>query len=503
MKNKTALVLAFLLYVNVQAQKHDNIWLLGLGNVNNRRTISYLDFNFSPLKIDTLSVPQKFDLIVGNTMISDREGTLKCYSNGCSVVSGSHGYIENGDSLNLGDGFFYCANYGYFHLHQGIILLPYPEHQGQYLLVHLNTREREKYPNELLYTVVDMNQNDGAGKVTLKNELVYEKDFSDLLTAVKHGNGRDWWVVVPQRSSNTYFIFLVSPEGVSQPKIQSVGSNRMGDFVSPAVFSPDGTLYARANHAQRLVQVLYFDRCAGEFCCPRDLSFSVETLLGTNAASGAAFSPSSRFLYISITNELFQFDMWSSRTGPIKIAEYDGFKSPTFATNFYQQRLAPDGKIYMGCTNGTDAIHTIHAPDSLGFACQFEQHNIKLPKVYGATLPNFPFFRLQDLKGSTCDTLGIDTPAEQGITWNISRESIRAWPNPASDETTLSLPPDAKGPLLVYDVLGRLVEEVPFARGGMTMTLNVSTYPAGVYFLAVLDYKTLRHTTRLVVTKGR
>jgi len=504
MKNYSILfiLLSFCLLPTAQSQKHDNFWLLGQGFSNTRSIISYLDFSFNPPQIDTLSIPKKFDLSFTNASISDEYGKLQCVSSGCSILNDDAEFIANSDSLNPGDGSGYCADYGFFELHQGLLFLPFPAHPGQYILVHPNTRKREKYPDELLYTIIDMNQNGGAGRVTKKNERVYQNNLSDMLTAVKHGNGRDWWVVVPQRESNTYCIFLVSPEGVSQPILQTIGSYQMGDFVSPAVFSPDGTLYARTNFVQGIAQVLYFDRCTGVFCCPSDLQFPV-THPGKNGSSGAAFSPNSRLLYVSTTTELFQYDMRARKIAPFKVADYDGFKT-SFAATFYQQRLAPDGKIYMCCSNGINVVHVIHAPDRFGIACNFRQHDILLPKTYGVTLPNFPFYRLYDLQGSVCDTLGINTPSpEESLTWSISQETLRAWPNPSSTEMTLSIPPQVSDPLRIYDVMGRLVYELPFIRGGATLTLDVSTYPAGVYYATILDYKTFRHTTRLVVARGR
>ncbi|MBK8875688.1 MAG: hypothetical protein IPN13_17965 [Bacteroidetes bacterium] len=44
------------------------------------------------------------------------------------------------------------------------------------------------------YSVVDLNQNGGLGAVVQKNVQMTNYQASDCVTAVKHGNGRDWWV---------------------------------------------------------------------------------------------------------------------------------------------------------------------------------------------------------------------------------------------------------------------------------------------------------------------
>ena len=57
-------------------------------------------------------------------------------------------------------------------------------------------------PNELYYAIIDMNQNGGLGKVISKKNLLYKGTFGGgRITACRHANGRDWWLV-HQRFSN-------------------------------------------------------------------------------------------------------------------------------------------------------------------------------------------------------------------------------------------------------------------------------------------------------------
>ena len=100
-------------------------------------------------------------------------------------------------------------------------------------------------------------------------------------------------------------------------------------------------------------------------------------------------------------------------------------------------------------------------------------------------MPNFPHYRIYDLRGSVCDSLGIDTPVQNDTTWAIRKDQVWVWPNPAGESATVSIPPGAVGPLRVFNVLGQLMYEVPSVRGSLTLTLDVANYPAGVYFVTV------------------
>ncbi|MBK9639178.1 MAG: hypothetical protein IPO63_15800 [Bacteroidetes bacterium] len=47
----------------------------------------------------------------------------------------------------------------------------------------------------LYYSIVDLSFNGGLGKVVQKNVQLRNDTICDGVTAVRHGNGRDWWVI--------------------------------------------------------------------------------------------------------------------------------------------------------------------------------------------------------------------------------------------------------------------------------------------------------------------
>src|SRR5690606_29983607 len=98
---------------------------------------------------------------------------------------------------------------------------------------------------------------------------------------------------------------------------------------------------------------------------------------------GVAFSPNSRYLYVSSVEDVYQYDTEAVdiEASMLHIAHWDGFYSPgpPFATLFDIAQLAPDGKIYIGTGNGTDRLHVINDPDLPGLTCDIQQHAITLP----------------------------------------------------------------------------------------------------------------------------
>jgi hypothetical protein len=65
----------------------------------------------------------------------------------------------------------------------------------------------------LTYCIVDMNENNGKGKVISK--MNYLLEYADLsasqMSAVRHANGRDWWLVKPHNKKHLFYTFFSHP----------------------------------------------------------------------------------------------------------------------------------------------------------------------------------------------------------------------------------------------------------------------------------------------------
>jgi hypothetical protein len=460
-----------------------------------------LNFNENPVAI---SATPLLGLMGESAVMSDKEGNLLFYTDGCMVMNRLHQIMNNGDSLNAPgiDFDVSCARdtLGY-PLFQGVLALPTPGQEHLYTIFHLYSPLYYSNVLHLLFTTVDMQFENGLGKVTAKNQYLMQGEMTDCLTAVRHGNGRDWWIVTGERNSARYFTFLLSPSGISGPFVQEPDFQYLKiNAFSQAVFSPDGTKYARVS-AGGSVLIMYFDRCSGRFFQPKVLEPEKANAFGDGGGGGGSFSPDSRYLYISYSTRLYQYDSNSpdKKEEPVLIDEYDGFKDG-FPASFYRQMLAPDGKIYMCCTNGIRVMHVINQPNEPGKNCDFRQHSLQLPTPNAIGMNNFPYFRLYDLPHSVCDTLGIDAP--EGITpspgW-VPEDGISLQPNPANDFVYIALAPCDQGKLRIYNVAGQLMYEISNWRGPGSIELPVSDWPSGIYFVQLHVYQSEQFVKKLVV----
>lgn len=66
------------------------------------------------------------------------------------------------------------------------------------------------------------------------------------MTAVRHANGKDWWIITSKFDSNKYYRFLIDSSGIQLAGFQHVGK-LIETGLGQSVFSPDGNWYARYN----------------------------------------------------------------------------------------------------------------------------------------------------------------------------------------------------------------------------------------------------------------
>lgn len=476
--------------------KEDYTWILGYPP-NNPLYYSggtKLNFNKDPVEKSTFHLPVEMRT---GSQICGENGQSLFYSNGCRILNYNNQLMQSGDSINPGslhDRWCDSLSVNSYRTHQGSLSLPWPGRPRQYAMFHLAWYELPQWPGtkylrDFYYTRIDMKANDGLGKVLEKNTLLLQDtNLVDNMTAVRHGNGRDWWILQPRGFSDSIYLYLLTPYGIEGPRVERTGLrlNWRGNNVGQVAFSPDGTKYVRANGDDG-VDVLDFDRCKGKFCCALRMPFPGGP---DDKICGTSVSPSSRFLYVSALTQLFQYDLWAKdiESSKVLIDKYDWFvdSASYLQTPFYQQMLAPNGKIYMSVPNTVAYLHTIHQPDSAGLACDFRQHDFKLPTLHGFCVPNFPHFRLYDLPGSPCDSLGIDAPEQYRVIWSPS-DAIRLFPNPVVDGgyTTVTFPPCAGGRLRVYTAAGAYMGAYEIDRDRY-FDLDCSAFPAGVYICSFL-----------------
>jgi PKD repeat protein len=288
--------------------------------------------------------------------------------------------------------------------------------------------------NFVYWAEIDMAQNDGLGRVISKNQLVLSDSFDyGKMTACRHANGRDWWILIPRRQIGSFHRLLYDPEG-----FHLLGIQTFPDFVQSrrglgnAVFSPDGTRYALADLFKSgepdSSYLFHFDRCTGLLSDP-------EALIHPNDTGGIpnfCFSPNSRYLYKTRTKYLYQYDTYAPNVAASRqlVAVADDYVNIQQGY-FMQMQLAPDGKIYISSRTAVPFLHRIDYPDRPGAACQVCQHCVDSLVATTFSIPSFPHFRLGPLDGSACDTLGLDN-----LPWARFRFEVDEGPTPLSVQFT-------------------------------------------------------------------
>jgi hypothetical protein len=492
----------FISSISFGQSKQDYKWIFG-NDSNGQPGFGALkiDFNVVPFEIGTRSEGLSFDQ--NNASVSDNEGNLLFYTNGCAIAGADHEIIMNGDSINAGpffDTFWLgdCDN-GYPGK-QDIIILNDPGNENGYYIIH-KTREFEMVPDNetfikfLKYTYVDFAQNQGNGEVLEKNTPFYSAEESKLLwsylSAIRHQNGMDWWILQPHWEENRYLSILLNENGFESIdtlnilRPHSPYSSAGGD----ARFSPDGNLYAYYNKQDGL-HVYDFYRTSGELSEPRSYYPHRDEAF----FSSVEFSSNSQLLYFMTSDSLWQADLSfeNLEDGIEFIAEWNGINDP-FATTFFHAVLAPDCRIYIRSGSSTRSVHVINKPNEKGQACNFVQQGIQFPFTNSTgSWPNFPRWRVDEEE--KCDPSIVSLFGELVF----YRRDLDIFPNPTTGPLTIELPEDQKsGQLQIIDNNGKQILREELDKTRDTYQIDLSAYPFGIYHV---EYLPRDNKERLIYT---
>jgi len=464
------------------AQNRTNVWELSY----TFGTAPKCELNYVNGIMDTNSVYRVMSFTDANASICDTAGNLLFYSNGLTVGNRNYDTLQNAVNFNPGGA---TDNYepNGLGICQPLLILPDPGNSERYYLFHesgeyfmaYNTNELQ--PLHLSYSVIDMNLDGGLGGIvdSLKNKYAIEDTLlNGGLTAVKHANGRDWWIIAHRFYTDKYYKLLLTPQGLLGPFEQTIGSNLMYDICVQATFSPDGSKYCISNHLGWF-DYMDFDRCSGEFSNAISV-YSLDSFFW-----GSSFSPNSRFIYASSKTNLYQYDTWDTNmiADVVHIAVWDSFYQYGLPVLFFMHQLAPDGKIYLSPWSGLQYLNVINSPDSFGLACNFTPHSYLLTH-FGFTfnIPSFPNYDLGALIGSPCDTLSIplQTFQPQTPTFHFS-------PNPASSYINIVYTTEHNATLTLTNTYGIIVKQLTLYPYFKNRIVYVDDLPEGIYLITLKE----------------
>ncbi len=450
----------------------DKSWPLGLSGSGNGRKMCNFNFANGIPVVDTVFRNQGLYLTVGS--VSDSSGRILFSSNGCFLINKDNDTLDNGTGLNPGNCTgIYCPDG--IPLFDGNLVLPDPGSINRYYLFHQTCDPGSVYPRELYYSLIDLTLDSGRGSVINKNTIALTGNLIDgFLTATKHANGRDWWIVQHELYSDRFYFFLLTPVGVLGPYIQNIGPIFNSVGAGDARFSTDGNFLVSGNQYGRL-RVFNFDRCSGTIYGQQDLIYPYG-----NQGAWVEFSANSHYIYLVSYQHIIQYDLLSSNIDSSKtvVAAYDGFMDSSRVTYFFKPQLAIDGKIYISCWGGLPYFHVIEYPDLLGLACQVDQHAIHLPCNI-AVPPNFPNYRLGEISGTSCDSLVTQT---QFVSTEL--REIKLFPNPSNGIIRIKTDSNIElKKMILVNCMGEKIIE----RKVIDTYLNISSFPPGIYFLSIED----------------
>lgn len=415
MKKVHIFSISILLFSTAFSQKNDYIWLDGDYAPGIDSFVNfYIDFKSLPPVIDTIDSRILFSRT--NTAVSNVNGKLAFYSNGCFIRNAQHSIMSGGEEINAG--FIHdlsCSIGDGYVIFHGIFGIPLDD--TLYNLFHHRVSKWDGVcsQKELLTTQINMNANQGLGTVVYKDSLLIKSECLQLACANQHANGRDWWVLAPDHHEDRFFRFLISASGIQGPWVQDFENPTRDSFDTCgwSEFSPDGG-YFMINACHRGIAVYDFDRCSGLLSNTRYIPGQPFEIYPN---WGAVFSPNSRYLYAVADNasRMLQYDMDAPNLADseLTVAVWDSFYhqwpggGPKFPSLFLYLQRGPDGKLY-NWTLEAPYLHVIDFPDRRGPACAMHQRAIRLPNYPASANSYYPNYRLGPIDGSPCDSLGID-----------------------------------------------------------------------------------------------
>jgi len=386
MKKRLTFILVLLQFVSIAvAQKEANVWYFG----------RYLGFDFNS------GQPQKLTGMYHATRncasMSDSSGVFLLATNGEAIWNRDKVIMQNGDSLKGDRG-----------ASAGVLIVKQPASDHLYYV--FTVPSYQDTPG-LYYSVVDMDLDNGLGAVTQEKNIPLDAAWDGLekLTAVRHANGNDIWIITRKNEENSYAAFLLTSSGIDDEPVISFSPDRPEQYSRGSMkISYDKQYFIAANSDNghpdddpyARFDVNRFNASTGEIGFMYSIRIKEDNSNSNQAPNSVEFSPGSKLVY---------FCTWANGTENPDTTEYRVYQydmtlvedSAQFANSAMLithnggvgLQLATDGKIYCGKYEHSDPagtfVNVIHYPWKRGTACYFEEDAIDFGAGNGAVL-NLP-----------------------------------------------------------------------------------------------------------------
>lgn len=489
------------------------------------------------LCFDTLEMRNESQILAGLTL-NDKDGNFLGYFDGFRLFDAKKRLAINGDHFgqNSGWGRYWAENVpeqGIPTLNTGLILSTIND--SLYVLIN-SDYEHKKYNGNvgylldsgfqiedclrsIRYSLVKLLPGGRLEVVQGRKEVLLKRGvFRCEISACKHANGEDWWILFFSLADKKMYSLLLDSETQSM-KIDSSDYPGKNTTINTGnggtIFSPDGNKLAKLHfrvgpiggrRLPSIIEVMDFDRCSGKV----GGNYSIDSFPMTDpfsAFGNIAFSPNGRFLYFTNSIQVLQFDLeeLDFLKHPDTIAFWNEryFNDhPAFPNFFSSIWRLPNDQIVIPWFN-TSNVHAILEPDKKGAACDFRENyyvgpmsegmggNFQLPIYIG---PYWPEYRMKPLD-IICKDEGADSLTSACL--------ARIMPNPFHEEVRLDcLNSVGYGPgtqLKVYTILGQEVLNASISDYLQEYVINTRNWISGMYVFVISNASSGKKETFKVV----
>lgn len=358
------------------------------------------------------------------TSISDENGKIIAYwafdtidtqnrKSISNLLNAYHLFIKNSDNIWVNEIFS-----------NGSILIPFPNDSSKYYFFSIASIKGDqktgcqKIGCTIFYAILQVLSNQRI-EILQKNQILLEGEFSNKLAAIRHANGRDWWLLAHESISNRFIRFIITPNGITAPAYQTIGrgpnslelKKEFYYWRGEMVISPKGNWLCIGATGLDLLELYRFNRCNGLLSDllvlgpNKKISYD---FYNTYGYPGVSFSPDESKLYVSRVEDppfitttrylkIFQYDinelLKDKKYEPLVVHE----ETSNGIAYLGAHELGPDGKIYLARAYHSH-LNVINKPNEQFPACDFVKDGFFLQgkqSRYG--LPSFPVFRVPTL----------------------------------------------------------------------------------------------------------
>jgi len=347
-----------------RSQKQQHVWYFG--------DKAGIDFNSGAAV--ALTDEDVMTAYKASGVMSDSLGNLLFFTNGKKIWDRTFSLMPNATGLD-----------GDVGVTQPVIIIPWPGNDSLYFVFTIDViaimPDNTYTTKGLTYSVVNMKLRGGLGDATDALNKSLLSPVCQKITATKHANGKDFWVIVHEWDSPSFYAYPVTQWGIGDPVVTSIGAVHGGGYVDQAnaygylKISPDGKTLATAITGDNTIQVFDFNTTTGAVSSPQTYTTTRPGI----SPYGLEFSSDSRKLYatlLQITGNgppanpsfVLQFDLGAGLANPVAIDSTAGMRLSGI-------QLGPDGRIYIARTinllSKNDSLDVIYNPTRPGTDCNY------------------------------------------------------------------------------------------------------------------------------------